>query len=260
MPMPLKTGGQRKPSGAVRARTLKAALVSLAAVIVCAFPVAAPADHAHKGSGGPAGFGALDFGNSCARAVQAEFRTAIAVLHSFAAEPKQFVDVANHDASCAMAWWGAAMAARGNPLVGEPDRDGLQAGQGYLAHAQRLKTTPRERAFLDAMEVYYREYPNGGQLARARAYEAAMEGVFRENPNDVEAAAFYGLAIVEAVDLNSRNYDQQSKAGQVLEALLAQHPYHPCGLNYLIHAYDFAPLATRGLPAARRYAAAAPAP
>src|SRR5258708_15090714 len=65
--------------------------------------------------------------------------------------------------------------------------------------------------------------------------------------------------MVEAVDLNVRNYDQQLKAGKVLEALLARHPDHPGGLHYLIHAYDFAPLAIRGLPAARRYAAVAPA-
>lgn len=41
--------------------------------------------------------------------------------------------------------------------------------------------------------------------------------------------------------------------------MLARHPDHPGGLHYLIHAYDFAPLAERGLPAARRYATAAPA-
>jgi hypothetical protein len=86
-----------------------------------------------------------------------------------------------------------------------------------------------------------------------------MERLVRDYPGDVEAEAFYGLAATEAVDLNSRNYDQQRKAGSILEALLARHPDHPGGLHYLIHAYDFAPLAERGLPAARRYAAAAPA-
>src|SRR4051812_31051817 len=151
------------------------------------------------------------------------------------------------------------MAARGNPLVGEPDRDGLKAGQDYLRRAARLKTTPRERAYVDALLVYYQEYPNGGQPARTRAYEAAMERVFTAYPDDAEAAAFYGLAIVEAIDLNVRNYDQQLKAGKVLEALLARHADHPGGLHYLIHAYDFAPLAERGQAAARRYAAAAPA-
>jgi hypothetical protein len=248
--------GRWKPNSA---NTRKAARLVLAIAIACAFPDEVRADHAHQASGKPATFGTIDFENSCALSVQAEFRTAVAMLHSFAAEAKLFVDVAKHDPSCAIAWWGAAMAARGNPLASELDRDGLKIGQDYLAHAKTLKTTPRERAYLDAMEIYYRDFPQGGQAARAHAYEAAMERVFNGYPDDAEAAAFYGLAIVEAIDLNSRQYDQQLKAGKVLEALLTRHPDHPGGLHYLIHAYDFAPLAERGLPAARRYAAAAPA-
>jgi hypothetical protein len=259
MGMPFATFGRCKPNTAFGARTLSAVLPSLAAIIICTLPIPVRADHAHTASGEPATFGTIDFENSCARSIQAEFRNAVAMLHSFAAEAKQFVDVAKHDPSCAIAWWGAAMAARGNPLVGELDHDGLKVGQDYLARAKALKTTPRERVYLDAMEVYYRDYPAGGQLTRTRAYETAMERVFNSYPDDAEAAAFYGLAMVEAIDLNSRNYNQQLKAGKVLGALLARHPDHPGGLHYLIHAYDFAPLAERGLPAARRYAAAAPA-
>lgn len=257
MPLPPSIVGRRKPGRVLGGRTLGIALLALA---LGALAVPAGAGHDHGASSGePATFGTIDFENSCARAVQAEFRNAVAMLHSFAADAKQFADVARHNPSCAIAWWGAAMAERGNPLVGEPDRDTLKAGQQYLARARNLKTTPRERSFLEAMEIYYRDYPAGGQLARTRAYEAAMGRLSREYPDDAEAAAFYGLAAVEAVDLNGRNYDQQLKAGKILEALLARHPDHPGGLHYLIHAYDFAPLAERGLPAARRYAAAAPA-
>ena len=240
-------------------RTSGAAVFALAALVMAALAVPARADHLHGGTGEPASFGSVDFENSCAQSVQAEFRTAVAMLHSFAANPEQFVRIATRDPSCAIAWWGAAMAVRGNPLVGEPDHETLKAGQGYLARAGKLKTTPRERGYLDAIGIYYREYPDSGHLARTRAYEAAMERVFRDYPDDAEAAAFYGLAAVEAVDLNSRNYDQQLKAGKILEALLARRPDHPGGLHYLIHAYDFAPLAERGLPAARRYALEAPA-
>jgi hypothetical protein len=235
-----------------------AVLLSMAACMTCAFPPV-HADHAHRGAGDPATFGTIDFKNSCARSVQVEFRIAVAKLHSFAAEANDFVAVAKNDPSCAIAWWGAAMAARGNPLVGELDHDGLKVGQDYLGRAATLKTTPRERAYIDALLIYYQEYPNGGQLVRTRAYEAATERLFAAYPDDAEAAAFYGLAIVESVDLNVRNYNQQLKAGRVLEALLSQHADHPGGLHYLIHAYDFAPLAERGLAAARRYAAAAPA-
>jgi hypothetical protein len=252
------TIGWFKPPGLRCARVLIAVLLPIVAVIAGGSP-SLHADHTHAATGNPATFGTVAFENSCAGSVQAEFRTAIAKLHSFAAQAKDFVEVASKDSSCAIAWWGAAMAARGNPLVDELDRDGLKTGLDFLGHAATLKTTPRERAYIDALLVYYREYPNGGQLARTQAYETAMERVFTAYPDDAEAAAFYGLAAVESVDLNVRDYDQQLKAGKLLEALLAQQPDHPGGLHYLIHAYDFAPLAERGLAAARRYAAAAPA-
>src|SRR4051794_33362563 len=259
MSLPPPIVGRRKPKRATSGRTPCVAVLALTALIMAALAGPACADHKHGATGEPATFGTIDFANSCTHAVQAEFRNAVAMLHSFAAEARQFADVARHDPSCAIAWWGAAMAARGNPLLGELDRDALKIGRQYLARARNPKTTPRERGFLAAMEIYYREYPEGGQLARRRAYEAAMERLFRDYPDDDEAAAFYGPAAGEAVDLTSRSYDQQLKAGGILEALLARHPDHPGGLHYLIHAYDFAPLAERGLPAARRYAAAAPA-
>ncbi len=40
--------------------------------------------------------------------------------------------------------------------------------------------------------------------------------------------------------------------------MLAAQPDHPGALHYLIHSYDFPPLAERGLAAARRYGAVAP--
>ena len=142
------------------------------------------ADHTHAATGNPASFGTVAFENSCASAVQTEFRTAIAKLHSFAAAAKDFAEVARKDPSCAIAWWGAAMAARGNPLVGELDRDGLKTGRDFLGRTATLKTTPRERAYIDALLIYYQEYPNGGQVARTRAYEAAMERVFAAYPDE----------------------------------------------------------------------------
>jgi tetratricopeptide (TPR) repeat protein len=45
----------------------------------------------------------------------------------------------------------------------------------------------------------------------------------------------------------------------MLETLYARNPQHPGITHYLIHAYDFAPFADKGIPAARRYAAIAPA-
>src|SRR5215472_6448065 len=45
----------------------------------------------------------------------------------------------------------------------------------------------------------------------------------------------------------------------MLEKLYAQNPQHPGVTHFLIHAYDYHPLAQKGIPAARRYAGIAPA-
>ena len=196
---------------------------------------------------------AVAFENSCAAGVQNDLQAAVARLHSFEASADTFRAVAEKDKGCAIAWWGAAMAARGNPLGGDLDAESLKTGRAFIERAKAVKTTPRERAFIDALAVYYRDFR--GQAERTKAYEAAMEKLAVANAADVEAKTFHALAILEAVDLFDKTYARQLKAGAILEEIWRSHPDHPGAPHYLIHAYDYAPLAERALPAARRYAA-----
>ena len=85
-----------------------------------------------------------------------------------------------------------------------------------------------------------------------------MEQVYLRYPDDPEAAIFYALALNEAVDHSDKTYARQLKAGAILERVFAEQPDHPGVAHYLIHTYDFPPLAQQGLPAARRYAEIAP--
>src|SRR5439155_22380741 len=45
----------------------------------------------------------------------------------------------------------------------------------------------------------------------------------------------------------------------ILEKVFAAEPQHPGVAHYLIHSYDYPPIAEKGLTAARRYASIAPA-
>jgi hypothetical protein len=45
----------------------------------------------------------------------------------------------------------------------------------------------------------------------------------------------------------------------LLEPVFTRNPEHPGAAHYLIHSYDYPPLATKGLPAAQRYSKIAPA-
>ncbi len=204
------------------------------------------------------GFGVLDFPTTCAPAVQADLETAIARLHAFDGPEDAFRAVAAADPHCAIAWWGAAMTVRGNPLAGAPGRDALEAGRAYAAAAAAaVPQTGREAGLVDAMRVYYRD-PAEDHAARTRAYETAMRQLAAAYPDDVEIQSFYALAMLEAVDLTDRSFSRQLAAGRILEPFWAANPDHPGIPHYLIHAYDYPPLAARALPAARRYAGIAP--
>jgi tetratricopeptide (TPR) repeat protein len=204
--------------------------------------------------------GTVRFPVSCTPAAQQQFELALAMLHSFhfPETVKAFTRATELDPSCAMGYWGIAMSTRTNPLI-PLDVPTLQRGREAAEKAKAATPkTQREKDYIAAIEIYYRDPERGGHLARARAYEAAMEQVYLRYPQDPEAAIFYALALNEAVDHADKTYARQLKAGAILEQVFAQAPDHPGVAHYIIHSYDFAPLALRGLPAARRYAEIAP--
>ena len=86
-----------------------------------------------------------------------------------------------------------------------------------------------------------------------------MEQLHQRYPDDVEAAIFYALALNEAWDHGDRTYADLLKAAQILEPIQRRYPDHPGVAHYIIHSYDYPPLAQRGIEAANRYADLAPA-
>ena len=70
---------------------------------------------------------------------------------------------------------------------------------------------------------------------------------------------FYALTLQAAASHADTTYADQLKSAAILEKLYDQNPQHPGVTHFIIHAYDFAPLAEKGIPAARRYAGIAPA-
>jgi hypothetical protein len=93
---------------------------------------------------------------------------------------------------------------------------------------------------------------------RAVAYERAMGAAAQRYPDDREAAVFYALALNMTLDPTDKTYANQLKAARILDKVFTEQPDHPGVAHYLIHSYDFPPIAQHGVPAARRYAAIAP--
>src|SRR5439155_1646022 len=78
-------------------------------------------------------------------------------------------------------------------------------------------------------------------------------------PTDDEAQIFYALYLAATQSLADQTYRTYLTAADILEKQFAKHPDHPGVAHYLIHSYDAAPIAPKGVPAARRYASIAPA-
>jgi hypothetical protein len=160
-----------------------------------------------------------------------------------------------------MGYWGIAMSRRGNPLAGAPDPSALKDGLEAVAKAKAAGAkTQREQDYIAAIEAYYRDFEKVDYRTRVLAYEKAMEQICLHYPEDSEAAIFYALALDEAATVlpHDKNYTLQLKAAAILEKALSTLPDHPGALHYLIHSYDFPPLADRGLPAAGHYGNVAP--
>jgi tetratricopeptide (TPR) repeat protein len=234
-------------------------LLCIMAAQLAAVPALAQNEHADHAAG--ENLGAVHFPISCSPRAQRQFDRAVAMLHSFYYPEtiKAFTAIATAEPSCAMAYWGIAISQRPNPLVAPFPPEVLQQGLAAIEKARAAHaTTRRERDWIDALAVFFQDYDTVDQKTRTTEYEAAMARLHETYPRDTEASVFYALALNEAVDLMDKSYSRQLKAAAILEGLQRQLPDHPGIPHYLIHSYDYAPIAAKGLPAARRYAGLAP--
>ncbi|MEO8746122.1 MAG: hypothetical protein ABI379_00450, partial [Rhodanobacter sp.] len=202
----------------------------------------------------------MSFPTSCAPAQAQPFERAVALLHSFAytASEKAFQNIATADPSCAMAHWGMAMT-HFHELWSPPDPEELANGEAEADRATRLGAkTERERLFIAAMAAYYHDAGQVPPPARAKAYEAAMATVASRYPADTEVQVFYALSLLATAAPEDKSHARQKQAAAILEPIWRKYPDHPGAPHYLIHAYDSAELAPRGLAAARAYAKIAP--
>ena len=205
-------------------------------------------------------FGRVMFKTSCSPAAQKDFEKGLAQLHSFffPETVKTFSSIPETDPTCAIAYWGIAISQRPNPLVGPFDAATLKRGLDAIEKGESIGAkTERERDWLAALKEYFKDYDKIDQDTRTRNYEKAMDALSKKYPNDVEAKIFHALALNEMFD--HKSMDPLLQAIRILTPLDKKYPDHPGITHYLIHSYDFAPIAKKGVPAANKYAKIAPA-
>jgi len=201
----------------------------------------------------------VQFINSCNLDVQQEFSHAVTMLHSFEypETTRIFNDIIEKDPSCAMAYWGAAMSVW-HPLWAPPSEAHLEQGAAILAATDGLAATPRELAYIDALNAFFSSTDTSTHRERASAYESRMNDLYSNNLDDPEAAMFYALSLLATADPHDKSYAHQYKSAGLLNWVRDSQPTHPGVLHYLIHSYDYPGLAHLALNSAETYAAAAP--
>lgn len=210
----------------------------------------------------PEQLGTVQFASSCNPAVQEQFSRAMALLHSFWANDaiKTFNAVLQQDPECAIAYWGIAMSHQQNPLTAQqPLSKSAQEALAGLDKAKEIGAkTQRERDYLAAIELIYRDADKIDFRTRRLSYEKAMQALMQRYSDDTEAQIFYALALNMTAPLTDKTYANQLKAAAMLEKIVEKQPNHPGVAHYLVHSYDYPSIAERGLPAARLYARIAP--
>jgi hypothetical protein len=209
----------------------------------------------------PEKLGEVNFPVSCNAAAQTEFNRAMALFHSFWFDPakKSFARVLELDPQCTMAKWGIAFMSMGNPFAWPANPNAMKAAAAAVAEAQRIgANSERERDYIAALAAFLNDWDSIDHRTRVVAFEKAMEGVARRHPQDMEAQILYALVLDATALPTDKSFANQLKAARILEPLFGKYPNHPGVPHYLIHTYDYAELAHKGLPAARVYAGIAP--
>ena len=203
--------------------------------------------------------GTIDFPTSGAPAAQAQFTRGVLLLHSFEYQDaaQAFRAAQRIDPAFALAYWGEALTYT-HPVWNEQDGNAARAALlrlGPTPAARRAKAlTPREQAYLDAVEILYGE---GSKPARDTAYSLGMERLVARFPADREAKVFYALSLL-GLNQGVRDTATYLRAAAIVQPVFQANPNHPGAAHVLIHAYDDPIHASLGLAAARAYSRIAP--
>ena len=210
--------------------------------------------------------GRIEFPATGAPEAHQLFLEGVLYLHNFEYDEAaaSFAAARELDPAFVLAYWGEAMT-HNHPIWMQQDRDAALEVLAALAPTaeERLAkaATPRERAWLRAVETLYGNTPeSSGKSKQERdlLYRDEMERLHEAFPEDQEAAAFHALSILGTAH-QGRDFATYMRAAAVAEGVWTANDQHPGAAHYLIHSYDDPVHAPLGLPMARAYSRIAPA-
>jgi hypothetical protein len=216
-----------------------------------------------EGSEAGARLGKVHFETSCNAEARKEINLAVALYHSFDWERYKapLERALQADPECGIAHGIRAMGMLDNPFVWPVNLNAklLAEGEAALEAARKagLKTQ-RERDYVEALAGFYGDHDKLAHAERAKRLEAGFARLAERYPQDVEAAILHALFLSRNFDPKDKTYANQLRAAKILEPIFTRQPEHPGAAHYMIHSYDYPPLASQGLEAAKRYSRIAP--
>ena len=157
---------------------------------------------------------------------------------------RSFEEAARIDPTCAMCYWGVALAQGPNinaPMDPEAGAGAWAAIQDALAQGARASAP--ERALIQALASRYAADPPEDRSALDLAYARALGDVVRQFPDDLEAATLYAEALMDLTPWDYWTRDGQPREDTPellaqLERVMKQDPDHPGANHFYIHAVE----------------------
>ena len=160
---------------------------------------------------------------------------------------RSFREAQRLDPTCAMCWWGEAVAL--GPNINAPmddrDRDAALAAMDR-AMALREQASPMERALIEAVAKRYARDPKVDRAALDGAYADAMLEVARRFPADDDVAVLAAEAVMDTSPWNYWEPDKKTPVGRsgeavrLVETVIARNPGHVQAGHLYIHLLEAA--------------------
>jgi tetratricopeptide (TPR) repeat protein len=209
--------------------------------------------------------GTLHFGITASADAQRYFDQGMRLYYAFnhAEAIRAFDEAARFDPSCAMCYWGTALAL--GPNINMP-MDSASGAAAYAAVreavARQEHAAPVERALISALSARYGEAPAPERSRLDSLYARAMQQVAGQFPEHPEVLSLYAEALMDLSPWQYWNRDGSPRPDTpgilaALERVIAGQPQHPGANHFYIHAVE-AVAPERALPMAENLAGLMP--
>ena len=170
------------------------------------------------------------------------------------------------DPTCAMCFWGEALAtgpninvtSNGNAIMAPAERASARAAIDQ-ALALVDAVTPKEQDWIKALDQRYDGQADTPRDPLDRAWADALADMVARYPDDTTVASVYAEALMNTMPWDYWGPDGEAKPETraviaSLEAVMAADPHHPLALHLYIHALEASSNAKKAEPAADRLA------